>query len=311
MHFISFIIPAFNEAEHLPSVIQAIKSQNVFSKNQFEIIVIDNASTDQTPDIAKKLGAHVSTIKKSTVAAARNKGATLAKGDVYCFVDGDTVLTPIWFSALYELLDSDSTPINFVTGSHVIIPPNSSWVERNWFSGEKSNNYIGSANIICSSSAFQSVNGFDELKRTGEDYDFCSRVKEMGIYLASNPKFEAIHLGYPKCLKSFTKREIWHGIGDVQSFHLFFSSKVSVLAQLYLILVVLIFLLAVSGYYAVSITTCLTLVFLNTLITVKLRNVNSLENFVANGFLNFFYFIGHALSPLYLLNDTIKEKRSN
>ena len=137
------------------------------------------------------------------------------------------------------------------------------------------------------------------------------RIKQSGILLAFNSQFEAIHMGYPKCLRSFTQREIWHGTGDVQSFSLFLKSKVSVLAQVYLIVLIFIVLFILNGFYSVAISMGLTFLLLNAAITLKLRNIKNFENFVVNCFLNFFYFIGRSLSPLYLLGDTIKAIRKN
>lgn len=87
---ISFIIPAFNEELELPSTIAAIHSAAKSAKEDYEIIVVDDASTDASADIAKRAGAQVVSINRRHIAAARNAGARAGRGDIFFFVDADT-----------------------------------------------------------------------------------------------------------------------------------------------------------------------------------------------------------------------------
>lgn len=86
---ISFVIPAYNEELELPSTIAAIK-EAVGQDRQYEIIVVDDASTDATAAVAKDAGARVVSINRRQIAAARNAGAHTARGDILFFVDADT-----------------------------------------------------------------------------------------------------------------------------------------------------------------------------------------------------------------------------
>jgi glycosyltransferase involved in cell wall biosynthesis len=86
---ISFVIPAYNEELELPSTIAAIK-EAVGQDRQYEIIVVDDASTDATAEVAKDAGAKVVSINRRQIAAARNAGAHTARGDILFFVDADT-----------------------------------------------------------------------------------------------------------------------------------------------------------------------------------------------------------------------------
>jgi glycosyltransferase involved in cell wall biosynthesis len=87
---ISFIVPAFNEQLELPSTIAAIRVAAEKIDNGYEIIVVDDASTDTTPEIAAQAGARVVSINRRQIAAARNAGARAALGEVLFFVDADT-----------------------------------------------------------------------------------------------------------------------------------------------------------------------------------------------------------------------------
>jgi glycosyltransferase involved in cell wall biosynthesis len=101
---ISFVIPAYNEELELPPTIAAIQGAagSVFQSNistepaslwpdrEYEIIVVDDASTDATAEVAKGSGAKVVSINRRQIAAARNAGAHAAQGDILFFIDADT-----------------------------------------------------------------------------------------------------------------------------------------------------------------------------------------------------------------------------
>ena len=81
---LSFIVPAYNEELELPSTIAAIKAA-VGQDRQCEIIVVDDASTDATAEIAKNAGAKVISINRRQIAAARNAGARAPLAETFCF----------------------------------------------------------------------------------------------------------------------------------------------------------------------------------------------------------------------------------
>ena len=88
---ISFIIPAYNEQLELSSTIAAIRHAAATGTAQpYEIIVVDDASTDATAEIAATAGARVVSINRRQIAAARNAGAHAATGQYLFFVDADT-----------------------------------------------------------------------------------------------------------------------------------------------------------------------------------------------------------------------------
>src|SRR5215468_2752983 len=87
---ISFIVPAYNEELELASTIEVIRAAASGAGRSYEIIVVDDASTDATPEIAAQSGARVIPINRRQIAAARNAGARAARGDILFFVDADT-----------------------------------------------------------------------------------------------------------------------------------------------------------------------------------------------------------------------------
>jgi glycosyltransferase involved in cell wall biosynthesis len=89
---ISFIIPAYNEERLLGATLDALHVAAQAVGEAYELIVVDDASTDATPLIAERLGARVVRVAHRQIAATRNSGARAALGEWLIFVDADTVV---------------------------------------------------------------------------------------------------------------------------------------------------------------------------------------------------------------------------
>ena len=87
---ISFIVPAHNEEQLLGQTLEALHAAARSTGTPYELIVVDDASTDRTGDIAAASGARLIPVRHRQIARARNAGARAASGDVFVFVDADT-----------------------------------------------------------------------------------------------------------------------------------------------------------------------------------------------------------------------------
>jgi glycosyltransferase involved in cell wall biosynthesis len=90
---ISFIIPAYNEEHLLGRTLQALNGAAESLGEPFEVIVVDDASTDSTAAIAAGQGSRVVAVNYRQIATTRNAGARAAEGDLFVFVDADTSVT--------------------------------------------------------------------------------------------------------------------------------------------------------------------------------------------------------------------------
>ena len=93
---VSFIIPIYNVAPYLEKCIMSVLNQ---SFENYEIIAVNDGSTDNSGEILEKFGkedvrVHVITKKNGGVSSARNAGIAAAKGTWLYFVDGDDFLLP-------------------------------------------------------------------------------------------------------------------------------------------------------------------------------------------------------------------------
>jgi glycosyltransferase involved in cell wall biosynthesis len=101
---VSVIIPAYNSAPYLQECIESVLNQTF--KN-LEIIVVDDGSTDDTPDILNKYSDTITWIRQENAgpSAARNRGLEIAKGKYLCFLDADDRYKPIRLEKLVTFLE--------------------------------------------------------------------------------------------------------------------------------------------------------------------------------------------------------------
>lgn len=228
---ISFIIPALNEEGNIGPTIDAILAASI--EEPFEIIVSDNGSKDNTLEIAESKGAKVIQDSTLSIGGLRNYGVAQSSGSIIVFLDADVRVRADWYSQLKSLLPSLLENPLIITGSKYTVPEVKSFIERYWFDLSVKNNqvnYINSGHMITTRILFDRINGFDDKLRTAEDYDFCIRAKKQGAIIRNEERLVAIHMGYPKTIKNFMIREIWHGREDYLSLQKIVRSKVALVS---------------------------------------------------------------------------------
>jgi glycosyltransferase involved in cell wall biosynthesis len=218
---VSVVIPAFNEEAHIEACLASLEAQTL-SPTLFEVIVIDNGSTDATAAIAQtflsKLPLHVVSTPRRSISAARNSGAALAQGKELVFVDADCRANPTWLQGFLDL-----PPENGIRGCNYEIPSDSTWVGRYWtdfqarlLTGPVS--FVPGGGLFLSKNNFDAIGGFDELVETSEDIDLCARAKEHGLTVTSHPILAVIHDGTPRTITHFYRQHRWHGRHVLRNF---------------------------------------------------------------------------------------------
>ncbi len=239
---ISFVLPALNESKNIARTISSIRTQcDSHEDFTYEILLVDNGSTDNTVNIANNMGANVYSVPNSTIAGLRNYGADEATGDVLIFLDADIQLTPDWSNAISDTISEISSAPEQISGSHVIPPENNNLFHKYWFSAiasEPDTAHIGSAHMIIEKKFFKRLDGFDPNLVTSEDYDICQRAKANGGKVVNNRDLKVIHPDFPRKLDSFIRREIWHGLGDCLSFRTAIKSKILIASIVFYVLII-------------------------------------------------------------------------
>jgi glycosyltransferase involved in cell wall biosynthesis len=186
---ISVVIPAYNEQELLPLCLKSLQNQDF--KGSYEIIVVDNNSTDKTSQIAKKLGVRVIKERKRGIAFARQAGFEAARGKITASTDADTVPNLDWLKIIWQTYQKNKNisaitgPIDFFgqTKRRLFLVNIFSPVTRffGWMFTAKS--HIWGANFAIKRSVFEKIGGFDTRLAIGEDYDLGTHAKEFGKIL--------------------------------------------------------------------------------------------------------------------------------
>jgi glycosyltransferase involved in cell wall biosynthesis len=179
---LSFVVPAYNEQLELPETLAAIHTAACANRTDYEIIVVDDGSTDATGRLAEAGGAEVITIHRRQIAAARNAGARAAKGDVLFFVDADTRIEPYHISRAVQLLKSGCSGggarIKF--GDEVPLWGRifASLFGSLYFAA----NLGAGAFLFTTTAAFHRAGGFDEQYFAGEEVYFTLALKKLGPF---------------------------------------------------------------------------------------------------------------------------------
>jgi glycosyltransferase involved in cell wall biosynthesis len=179
---ISFVIPAYNEEFELPATLRAIQEAAAGAAQPCELIVVDDASTDATADLARQTGAQVVSIKRRQIAAARNAGAQAARGDVLFFVDADMRINSTHIrhalAALAAGVSGGSARI--VTDGQV------PWWGRIFLrvlcTLYFANNLGAGAFLFTTRENFEKVGGFDERYFAGEEVFLSLALKKLGPF---------------------------------------------------------------------------------------------------------------------------------
>ncbi len=109
---ISVIIPAYNEEEYLGRCLKSLKNQ---TETGFELIVVDNNSTDSTPAVARGFADRVLLCRKQGISSARNFGARHATGSILCFIDADSRVSRNWVKRVSRVF-ADNPRLHAISG---------------------------------------------------------------------------------------------------------------------------------------------------------------------------------------------------
>lgn len=211
--FVSFLIPVRDDEARLRRCLASIR-RNGYPEDRYEIVVVDNGSTDRSVEVAKVMGARVILAPGLRVTALRNRAAAAARGEVLAFVDADHEIPEGWAEHMIRTLQ---LPGVGATGSTYRAPPDGTWVQRMYdafrprLAGCCDAEWLPGGNLALWRRAFESCGGFDVTLETCEDVDFCRRLRRDGMRVVSNERLRSVHLGDPATLHGLFVGELWRG----------------------------------------------------------------------------------------------------
>ncbi len=179
---ISIIIPTYNEEEYLPKLLESIKSQDF---TDYEVIVADAQSVDNTREIAKEYGCIV--VEGGLPGPGRNRGAEVAKGEILLFLDSDLELTENYLSNVIEEFESEDLGIAITQMTPLSEKKRDKYLHdlANWFMIAVENikpHGAGCYGIISRKELHDECEGFDENLSFGEDTDYIERLAEISEF---------------------------------------------------------------------------------------------------------------------------------
>jgi len=196
-HSYSVIIPSFNRADELRELLTSVNELD-FPRDQFEIIIADDGSTDNTAQlIADAQKSYEFTLKYSTQqrkgpGAARNLGMEHAQGDFFIFIDSDVILPTRWLTSIDRELqktqaDAFGGPDTYLKSFSPLLKAinytMTSFISTGGMRGKKgkalAKYYPRSFNMGLSRALWQKIGGFGSL-RHGQDIEFSNRIIKSG-----------------------------------------------------------------------------------------------------------------------------------
>ena len=217
---VSVIVCSYNGAKTLD---RCLESLSEIDYPDYEIVLVDDGSKDNTPEIAAK-HPNIVYIRQDNkgLSVARNVGGYAAKGEILAYTDSDCMADPDW---LYYLVHTLTSGDYAGVGGPNISPPAEDWIQAcvSAAPGGPSHvlltdvvaEHIPGCNMAFHKWAFEKVGGFDpEYRKAGDDVDFCWRLQTEGQVIAFSPA--AIVWHYRRfTLQAFRKQQ--EGYGEAES----------------------------------------------------------------------------------------------
>ena len=218
--FVSVIVCSYNGAKTLAGCLESLGK---ISYPSYEVILVDDGSTDNTAEIAARFP-NIRYIHQTNhgLSHARNTGAHAAEGEVFAYTDSDCMADPDW---LYYLMNTLLSGAYAGVGGPNVSPPARNWIQAcvaaapggpsHVLLTDTVAEHIPGCNMAFYRWAFESVGGFDaEYHKAGDDVDFCWRLQQEGHVIAFSPTAIVWH-HRRFTLTAFRKQQ--EGYGEAES----------------------------------------------------------------------------------------------
>ena len=180
---ISFIVPAYDEENLLGATLDALHAAGKALDEPYELVVADDASTDGTAAVAERHGARVVRVAHRQIAATRNSGAVAAIGDLFIFVDADTIVSALVVRAAVDAMRGGAVGGGASVQFDLDVPryaklmmPVLAWFYR-------AAGLAAGCFLFCSRDAFVAVGGFDEAFYGAEEIVMSRALRSHGRFV--------------------------------------------------------------------------------------------------------------------------------
>jgi GT2 family glycosyltransferase len=197
---LSVVVATHNQAPLLKESLRALLDQ-ALSKQDYEIVVVDDGSTDDTPAVLQEFGPHITVVRFPSnrgISAARNEGIRRASGKLVIFGDSDIIVRPDYLG-WHLTTHQENGPRVLCRGPVVLVPDVRTALEGPMPHFRTSPAFLDAANASVERSVLAQAGLFDE-KFPGygwEDFELGVRLKRLGIRRVFCPQAVAFHLQQP------------------------------------------------------------------------------------------------------------------
>ena len=180
---LSFIVPAHNEQPLIGRTLGALHAAAQALREPYEVIVADDASTDETAAIARAYGARIVSVNHRQIAATRNAGARQACGELLFFVDADTLVPAAAVGEAVRAMRRGAVGGGCVFRFDGRLPL---WARIGYPLAVlvmRLAKLVGGCSLFCRRDAFRAVGGFDEGYYAAEEMAFIAALKRRGRFI--------------------------------------------------------------------------------------------------------------------------------
>jgi glycosyltransferase involved in cell wall biosynthesis len=207
---VSFIIPAYNEQLLIGRTLRALHEAAQTLGEAYEIIVVDDASSDRTADIAAAQRARVVQVNhRRQIAATRNAGARIAKGAMFVFVDADTEVSEAAVRAAVKAMQKGAVGGGCGFRFDGALPLYGQGVQLLAVFLYRLARLASGSFLFCTREAFEAVGGFDEELYAAEEAAMSTALKRQGRFVVLR---EAVTTSGRK-LRAYSGREVLRMLG--------------------------------------------------------------------------------------------------
>ncbi len=198
----SVIVPAYNAASTIGVCLDALSRQTVPS-DLYEVIVVDDGSTDGTAEIARRCGARVISQPNAGPAAARNRGVEAARGEILLFTDADCEPTPDWIAAFAGALDANPDAVGakgtYLSRQREVVARFTQMEYEERYSrmdGRDRIDFVDTYSAAYRREAFLKAGGFETKFPTAsvEDQELSFRMARLGYRMIYVPEARVYHI---------------------------------------------------------------------------------------------------------------------
>ncbi|MCI5166123.1 MAG: glycosyltransferase [Candidatus Electrothrix sp. GM3_4] len=224
----SIIVPAWNAEKNLSLCLQSL-TQQTLSKDSYEVILVDDGSTDQTAEIARQFPVVYHYQKNQGPASARNAGVFLAKGDLIFFTDADCIPDPNWLKKMAApFVRPEVTAVKgaYRTEQKDIIArfAQVEFEERfSMLAQRESIDMVDTYSAGFRKKIFLDLGGFDTRfpKANNEDTEFSYRMSVQGYTMVFTPRALVRHLNHPDSVLRYFRLKFGRGYWRVMVYRLY------------------------------------------------------------------------------------------